>query len=169
MFRPKLIVQGASELTPTVLGRCGVRAVMVDLDDTLVAVGGHVLEPHLRSWLESLQAAYIPVLILSNGEKRRVARWSDTLGVPALGLCGKPFAFAFRRGLRLLGTSAGETAMVGDQLFTDVLGANLAGMVSILVTPLSGGGLPHTRAARGLERLILKNVRRNPRASPVHR
>jgi hypothetical protein len=76
--------------------------------------------------------------------------------VEGLALVGKPFSFAFARGLRRLKMSPSETAMVGDQLFTDVLGANLAGILSILVRPLTAGLLPHTRLTRRLEDLILK-------------
>ena len=129
---------------------------MVDLDDTLVASGSRAMASSFRDWLSQLEQAGIPTLILSNGTPSRVRSWSSELGVQGLALVGKPFGFAYQRGLKRLGTPAGETAMVGDQLFTDILGANLAGLKSVLVTPLSPGGLPHTRFARKLEALILK-------------
>ena len=155
LFRPDVMVEAVHEVTLELLGDYSVRAVMVDLDDTLVASGANLLDPRFRAWVAGLKEAKIPLLILSNGERVRVKRWSAELGVAGLSLVGKPFAPAFRRGLRLLGRQPGETAMIGDQLFTDVLGANLVGMVSILVVPLSTGGLPHTRVARRLEKLVL--------------
>jgi len=105
-----------------------------------------------------LASVTIPVTI---AERTRAAvaqleRERADLGVRAFALSGKPFGFAFRRALRALGSEARHTAMVGDQLFTDVLGANCAGMISILVTPLSPGRHAHTRAARQLERWVLK-------------
>ncbi len=129
---------------------------MVDLDDTLVASNSPDIASSFHDWVEVLKAEKVPLLILSNGHPRRVRQWSRDLGVPGLALVGKPLWFGFRRGLAVLGTRADETAMVGDQLFTDVLGANLAGLVSVLVTPLSAGGLPHTRAARRLEAALLR-------------
>ncbi len=150
------MVNAVHDITPDFLGRHGLEAVMVDLDDTLVASSGSDLSGEFRTWLESLRAADVPVLILSNGQPQRVRFFASELGVEGLALSGKPFIFAFLRGLKRLGTSANVTAMVGDQLFTDVLGANLAGLRSILVNPLSTGRLPHTRVARKLERLILK-------------
>lgn len=159
MLRPDAVVASVTEVTPDFLQARGVRAVMVDLDDTLLASGSELLEPPFREWLETLRGAEVPVVILSNGTHTRVARWARELGVVGLPLTGKPLARAFRQGLAELGTPAHETAMVGDQLFTDVLGANLAGMVSVLVTPLSPGKLLHTRALRRLERVLLRRYR----------
>ncbi len=155
MLRPDAVVTSVTEVTPDFLHILGVRAVMVDLDDTLLAAGSELLEPLFRVWLESLRLAQIPVVILSNGTHTRVARWAAELELKGLPLTGKPRGHAFRRGLEQLGTPAAETAMVGDQLFTDVLGANRAGLVSVLVTPLSPGKLPHTRVLRQLEKLVL--------------
>ena len=169
LLRPDVVVGAVPEVTLELLGEHNVRAVMVDLDDTLVASGANLLNPPFRAWVESLQEAQIPLLILSNGQRVRVRRWSAELGVKGLFLVGKPFAPAFRRGLRLLKSRPAETAMVGDQLFTDVLGANLVGMVSVLVTPLSEGGLPHTRAARRLEKLLLGRESGGDRGGSVHR
>ena len=156
LLRPNFIVSKVSEVTPRFLREQGVRAVMVDLDDTLVAAGARTLDPTFTSWLDTLKAAQLPVLILSNGSKARVAQWSQELGVLGMALVGKPSSFAFWRGLRRLDTRAGETVMIGDQLFTDILGANLVGMTSVLVTPLSPGKLLHTRFLRHVEARILR-------------
>lgn len=158
ILRPDAVVASVTAVTPEFLRERGVRAVLVDLDDTLLAAGSEDLEPHFKGWLELLRRADVPVVILSNGSQRRVARWARELDVVGLPLMGKPLRHAFARGLLQLGTPARETAMVGDQLFTDVLGANLAGMVSILVAPLSPGKLLHTRALRRLERIVLKRL-----------
>jgi len=159
LLRPDAIVSAVTDVTPAFLTQRGVRAVMVDLDDTLVASTSEVLEPPFRAWLETLREAGISVLILSNGERARVARWAEELEVVGLALVGKPLLPAFWRGLKALGARPRETAMIGDQLFTDVLGANLAGMTSVLVTPLSPGKLFHTRVLRSLEKRILGDVR----------
>ncbi len=159
MLRPDAVVGSLTEVTPDFLHTLGVRAVLLDLDDTLLASGSDLLEPLFRVWLESLRGAQVPVVILSNGTPARVTCWARELGLEGLHLTGKPGGRAFRRGLDKLGTPAAETAMVGDQLFTDVFGANLAGMVSVLVTPLSPGKLPHTRILRHLETFLLRRFR----------
>lgn len=174
MLRPDAVVTSVTEVTPDFLRTLGVRAVLLDLDDTLLAAGSDLLEPLFKLWLESLRLAQVPVVILSNGTHARVTRWARELGLCGLPLTGKPRGRAFRRGLAELGTPARETAMIGDQLFTDVLGANLTGMVSVLVTPLSPGKLPHTRALRHFERFILGRYHpiappEVPRGGPVDR
>jgi len=155
VVRPDVIVDSVLEVTPALLGRFGVRGVLVDLDDTLVASNADDFAPGAERWVSDVRAAGVAVAILSNGERERVRRLAARLEVRAFALVGKPFWFAYRRGLAALGTTPAETAMVGDQLFTDVLGANCAGLTSILVRPLTPGKLPHTRVARRLERRIL--------------
>lgn len=145
------------EVTPALLAQHQLQALLVDVDDTLLKAAADSLPPGIRAWFAGLRAAGIPVAILSNGSRQRVARIAADVNVPALSMAGKPFAWAFRRGLALLGgADPARTGMVGDQLFTDVLGARRAGLTSILVEPLSPGKLPHTRLARRLERMVLK-------------
>lgn len=156
MLVPDIVVESAHQVTPGLLSSNGVNAVMVDLDDTLLASGQDDLSAETHDWLAVLRQAGLPVLLLSNGERGRVERCCSQLGVEGYHLAGKPFWWAFRRGLRKLGSEARETAMIGDQIFTDVLGANLSGMFSVLVKPLSPGKYPHTRAARHIERLIVR-------------
>jgi uncharacterized protein len=166
VVRPDILVDSVLDVTPTLLHERGVRGVLLDLDDTLIASNADVPTAEAEAWLRDLMAAGFRIVILSNGERGRVALLAERLGVPAFALVGKPFWFAFRRGLAELGTPRAATAMVGDQLFTDMLGANLAGLTSILVRPLTPGKLLHTRAARRLERMILSG---GDRGCPVDR
>ena len=166
MFRPDLMVDSVHQVSAELLDELGVQGVLIDLDDTLLPSTGDALDPATETWLSTLTRAGFPVVILSNGERGRVAAMAERLGVAALALSGKPLRHAFRRALALAGTPASHTAMIGDQLFTDVLGANLAGLVSILVRPLTPGKLPHTRWVRHVERMILRG---GERGRPVHR
>jgi len=157
VLHPHLRVSSVHEVSPALLREAGIEALLVDVDDTLLSSRATQLEPAIAGWFATLAAAGVPVAILSNGSRTRVAEIAAELGVPALSLAGKPFPLAFRRGLKLLGdVDPSKTAMVGDQLFTDVLGARQAGLLTILVEPLSPGKLPHTRLARRIERLVLK-------------
>ncbi|MGL4610612.1 MAG: YqeG family HAD IIIA-type phosphatase [Trueperaceae bacterium] len=154
-LKPDMRIEMVTELTPDYLRAQGIRGLLLDLDDTLLASNSTRMRLGFRRWIRELKGANIAVLLLSNGKPERVRRWAKVLEVEGLSLVGKPFRFAFERGLQRLGTAPNETAMVGDQLFTDVLGAKALGLRSILVTPLSNKGLPHTRLARKLEGLIL--------------
>lgn len=157
MLKPDLRVSSVHEVTPALLESAGVSSLLVDVDDTLLGAATDELEPEVPNWFASLKEGGVNVAILSNGTPERVARIAEQVSVPALSMAGKPFRTAFRRGLALLGNPApSTTGMVGDQLFTDVLGAKRAGLTSILVDPLSPGKLPHTRFARRIERWVLR-------------
>lgn len=157
MLRPDLRVDSVTELTSELLGKLGVDALLVDMDDTLVASGEDFGGGVGPAWLRALAASGRRVVVLSNGSRSRAAKLARLTGVKVLPLAGKPFAWSFRRGLEALGGVApGRVAMVGDQLFTDVLGAKRAGLKTVLVRPLTKGKLPHTRLVRHLERMVLK-------------
>lgn len=155
MLVPDLHVASVTDVTVAWLRQRGVVGVLVDADDTLVPGDDRALAPEARAWIAALGDAGLRVGILSNGTSRRIADLGADLGVPAIALAGKPFGFAFARAMRALGTTPATSAMIGDQLFTDVLGARCAGLTSILVSPLTPGRHAHTRVARRLERWVL--------------
>jgi len=156
MLEPDFMLESAYLANPAFLAKHDIKALLLDLDDTIVASKSQDINENYKIWINDIKAAGIPMLILSNGSPKRVNYWTQELGLAGFSLVGKPFSFAFRRALKQLNCSAKETAMIGDQIFTDVLGANLAGIKSILVRPLSPGGMWHTRAIRNIEKLILK-------------
>ncbi|MDX2006155.1 MAG: YqeG family HAD IIIA-type phosphatase [Meiothermus sp.] len=155
MLRPAAQFERFDHIDPAWLLERGIRAVLLDLDNTLVPYRAYgECPPELRAWLDSLHAAGIQTMLVSNGSRRRVRYWRELLGIPGFGPAGKPW-FGFNKALRRLRLNASEVAMVGDQLFTDVLGGNLVGALTILVQPISKKELGYTRLIRRLERLIL--------------
>jgi len=160
VLQPDERVASVHEVTPRWLAERGLDGLLVDLDDTLLPAAAERVDESVYAWFHGLREAGVRLAILSNGEAGRVRAVSEAAGVPALALAGKPFGRAFKRGLRLIDLPAHRTAMVGDQLFTDVLGAKRAGLSAVLVTPLSPGKLPHTRLARRLERWVLGCAKR---------
>lgn len=156
VLKPKVVVEAASDVQASLLRAHGIRGLMVDLDDTLLASDQDRIPRANVAWLEGLRAEGFAVVLLSNGEPTRVARLAEELGIVGFSLSGKPLPRAFRKGLAALDLPPHAVAMVGDQVFTDVVGANWAGVTSILVRPLSAGKWLHTRLARYLERLVLR-------------
>ena len=142
--------------TVSFLKEQGIRAILLDLDDTIVASKCNSIDDKYITWIETLKSSGISLLLLSNGSPKRVRYWKEKLDIEGFSLVGKPFSFAYLRGLKKLKSSKAETAMIGDQLFTDVLGANISGIKSILVKPLSSNGMWHTRALRRIEKMVLK-------------
>jgi uncharacterized protein len=154
VLTPDLHADGVADVTLAWLHARGIRCVLVDADDTLLPGDDTPMPESATLWLASLQAAGVRVAILSNGTPRRVRTLAERLGLPSFALAGKPF-FGFRRALAALDATPREAVMVGDQLFTDVLGGRIAGMHTALVRPLTPGRHAHTRAIRALEALVM--------------
>ncbi|MEZ4605800.1 MAG: YqeG family HAD IIIA-type phosphatase [Deinococcales bacterium] len=160
LLRPGFYVGQAFEIDEGMLTALKIKALCIDLDDTLMATGScDIAEGYLR-WLSNLKTQGFKMMICSNGTKARVARSAAILELEALAKAGKPSPYAFWQVFKHLGSSAQETLVIGDQLFTDILGAHLVGAPSALVTPLSPGRW-HTRVIRKLEHHILKNEARS--------
>lgn len=153
---PDLYYRSVPDIDLDELERRGTRALLMDLDNTLVLRNSVDASPAVRTWLEAALERGLKVCIVSNNWHERVQQAAESLGVPIVGKGTKPLPGAFKRALDVLGVRASETAVVGDQIFTDVLGGSLLGATTILVVPLAGGSdLPHTVVLRALERRIL--------------
>lgn len=156
LLHPDMWFPTVYDITPKHLKELKVSGILVDLDDTLVGSNDHTVPEKSLTWVRSWAAHGIRVVILSNGKRERVARFADAARLPAFALAGKPLKKAFRKGLNALELPPSESVMIGDQIFTDVLGAKLAGTKSILVNPVSQAGLLHTRLLRRVEHRVLK-------------
>lgn len=134
----------------------GIRVLLLDLDNTLLPRDTNVVPDELKAWAAGLRERGFSVCLVSNNWHERVHHVASELGFDLVDKAIKPLPFAFRQALRLENATAKETAVIGDQLFTDILGGNMLGMRTILVAPLSATDLPHTLLLRRLEALVLK-------------
>lgn len=157
-FCPDYYYGSILEIDLDELKRVGIRGLIVDLDNTMVERGSSKTPESLRRWLEKVTSQGLKVCIVSNNWASRVSVIAREVNLPLVAPAGKPRGKAFRQGMKLIGSKPEETAVVGDQLFTDVLGGNLAGLRTVLVIPLKGPELPHTRLLRHLERIILRRL-----------
>lgn len=157
LLRPDAWVRSALDLSPAWLAARGIDALLLDLDNTVVLWRSAEIAEEIRQWLTEIRAAGVAVCILSNSRKpTRCKRIASDLALPYVYWAGKPRAGGFRRALALLGRSGPDgVAMVGDQLFTDILGGNRAGVFTILVEVLSHYEFAGTKSIRPLERWIL--------------
>ena len=138
----------------------GVELVLVDRDNTCVPRdAGHAPEA-VTDWIARAQRAGIDVCLVSNNfHSREVRASAEELGIPCVvDHAMKPAPFALRRAMRLTGHDAAHTLMVGDQVFTDVLAGNLAGVRTVLVRPQSTSDLWYTHVFRVFEALPLRGV-----------
>lgn len=131
------------ELTGESLEGEGVSLLMADLDNTLIPYCAQDPTDALRAWHADLAAHGVTLFLLSNSRRpKRPLRFAAGLGVDYLDHAGKPKTSGFSRAMERYGVTAEQCAMAGDQIYTDVLGANLAGVRSILVEPIRLSGNP---------------------------
>ncbi len=163
MFRlvtPDLRIESVLELDVERLRGAGLGALLLDVDGTLKNYRSDRPAPKVAAWLDGLRTAGIGLCLVSNGRSRRIGRLAEGLGLPFVCQACKPLPFACHAAIRRLGFAARRTAVVGDQLFADVMAARLAGLASILVRPIHPEEEPwFTRLKRPLERFFLRPTR----------
>jgi hypothetical protein len=140
---PRGVYPRVTDIDPQALAARGIKLVLADLDNTLIPYQETRPTADIVAWKEGLEAAGIRLFLLSNSRKPgRAQRFADCLGIPYQGHSGKPKRAGYLRAMERMGCSRGETVMVGDQIFTDTLGANRAGVVPLLVLPIRLAGNP---------------------------
>lgn len=158
---PDRAVPAVTDVDAGALAASGIRAVILDLDNTLLAWDATSPSPVVAAWVARLHDAGLSVCIVSNNLTGRARAIAGALGVLVVTGAVKPAPWALRRAMALMGSTPPTTALIGDQLFTDVLGGNLVGMHTILVEPLSRHEFPTTKLVRALERTIRGRVIRS--------
>jgi HAD superfamily phosphatase (TIGR01668 family) len=155
MFRPDSYARRLNEVSLDDLAAAGFRGIIVDLDNTLVGYGRDDLASEDAAWIASARERGFAICLVSNNFNGRVTRIGSALGVPAIASALKPLPRGFAQALRKLGTEKDRTVVVGDQLFTDVLGAKFLGLHAILTEPIVAKDWLGTRILRLLERVVL--------------
>ncbi|WP_251547997.1 YqeG family HAD IIIA-type phosphatase [Limosilactobacillus caecicola] len=157
-FKPTWMVDTVYNISPKQLQAHGIKAVLSDLDNTLIAWNNPNGTPELREWMAELQAAGIPLIVVSNNSAKRVAKAVEHLNLPFVSRSLKPLSFGITTARRRLGLTKDEVVMVGDQLMTDMLAANTAGVRSILVKPLINSDKWDTQINRFFEKFVMKDL-----------
>lgn len=136
LFHATLYRRRITDITLDDLSVLGVRGLLLDVDNTLTEHGSQYLADDVRQWLETMKQAGIALTVVSNSWEWRVAPFAEKIGLRHTSLSLKPSPLGFWRGIRRLGLKKHEVAAVGDQLFTDIVGANLAGVKCIRLEPI---------------------------------
>lgn len=145
------------------LYRRGIRGLILDVDNTLLGWESDELPTQVSAWVQKAKQLGFRVCIASNGTKTRVRKIAEDLDVPAISKAVKPRKRPFRRALKILGTTPQSTAVIGDQIFTDVLGGNRMDLYTILINPVSKTELRTTKIVRRVERRVLTRLHRKGR------
>lgn len=155
MLSPDYYLHGVHDIDLDALSADGIDTMLVDLDNTLLPRDSNVVPDELRSWAAELDRRGLKVCLVSNNWHERVHSVASGLGFELVAKAVKPLPFAFLRALSKVKSTRKRSVVVGDQLFTDVLGGKMLGMKTVLVVPLSATDLPHTLMLRRLERVVL--------------
>ena len=155
-LKPDLYLNTVYELDTSALKAIGIKFIIVDIDNTLVSWDTKVPDEKVTELVCKLVAEGFKICILSNNTKKRVEEFNKGLNLPAIHKAVKPSKIAFRRAMKLMDSSVENTAVIGDQLFTDVLGGNRLGLFTVLVSPISNKEFIWTRFVRILEKFVLK-------------
>ena len=133
---PEYRVESIFSLTPDFLRDEGIRLLLLDLDNTLIAYGGGAPDARLKNWTEELLGAGIEPFILSNNRRGHALEFAQKLGVRCVQHAGKPSPKAVLQILRENSLTGRDCALAGDQTYTDMLCAVRAGVMPILVDPI---------------------------------
>lgn len=132
-FLPKLIVPAVTDLTPELLHSRGIQLLMMDFDNTIVPYTTNIPTDSMNAWLKAMQESDITLCIVSNSKRDRVKIFAREYGIDCITHSRKPFPKGIKECLGKYRLDPGKCALVGDQIFTDTLGANCTGVTSILV------------------------------------
>ncbi len=157
IFYPTVFLDKAYNITAPLLNRLGVKGLILDIDNTLTFHDDPEPDMRIVKWIGQMKSCGVKMIILSNNSHDRVYPFAKKLGVECLSGARKPLPQGFHLAAEKISLSPYETAVVGDQIFTDILGANLARMPSILVKPFEPEPYLRFRLKRYLEGKILSH------------
>lgn len=157
---PDLHVNSIYDIDIQALKQRGVKGIITDLDNTLIEWDRPQATPELMEWLNRLKQEGFKVIVVSNNNQIRVSAFAEPIGIPYIHAAKKPTRTPFQDAILRLGLSPEEIVVIGDQMFTDVLGGNRSGLYTILVVPVAQTDGFFTRFNRGLERVALSWLRK---------
>ncbi len=158
LLKPDIKLKRVTDITLDMLKKRNIKALILDVDNTLSTHHGQVLTDGLGEWLDTMRQNGILMTVLSNSTTKRLTPFAYKIGLDFISLGLKPLPFGYLRALKRLGTKRQETAIVGDQIFTDTLGGNIVGLNTILLTPIKPETSLRFRTKRRVERWLIKKL-----------
>lgn len=157
MFYPNAYFNKVEEITIEFLQRNKIKALILDIDNTLINYN-HVMTESVEKWARDLKGQGVKLYIVSNtSKKKKVEKVAGKLDIPYVFFAKKPLKIGFKKAQKYLKENSENIAVVGDQIFTDVIGGNRAKMFTILVEPISEKDFWYTKWKRPIERRIKEN------------
>lgn len=136
IFQPTAVRERVTDISPEFLNSLGIRALLLDVDNTLATYSSHTPSEGSLEWVRAMGDAGFRMIIISNNYKKRVKSFGVMFGLDTLSFAIKPLPVGYLRAAKRLKVKRSECVIIGDQIFTDIVGANLCGMKSVLLTPI---------------------------------
>ena len=161
LFYPTYFTHKVTDIKISILKYLNIQGIILDVDDTLIPHQKSYPKEEIISWIQNLKSHSIKVALLSNNFSKRIQPLSKNLEIEYVSMGMKPLTFGLKKTLEKISCSTTNSVMVGDQIFTDVLAANLAGVRSILVDPLEESKTMLLKFKRLLEKNFRERISNN--------
>ncbi len=170
LFYPTIYRRRITDITVADLQALGAQGILLDVDNTLTTHDNPQLEPAVSAWLDAMRVAGFPLTVVSNNCEERVRPFAEKIGLEYQANAAKPLPRGYMAAAAKLDLQPWQCVAVGDQIFTDILGANLAGMPCVLLEPIE----PEVEQRfivfkRKIERLLLGCCREKRRREEDYR
>lgn len=161
-FRPDEVVTSVAEIDLDALSERGIEGLLIDVDNTIIAHGSPEVSPARLDWMERACDRFKVCLVSNSVTGRRMRRLAEAMGIPGINVWHwdrKPLTGGVKRAMRMLGTEPANTAMIGDQVMTDVIAGNRSGVYTIWVEKIAEHEFILTRILhRGIEEFVAKRM-----------
>jgi len=158
-FYPDYKLKSIEEIDFGIFKEKNIKFVLLDIDNTLVSYTSPLADDRARAFLSKLEESGIKYAFVSNNHKDRVEKFAEEFGVFYVYDSGKPLLFGIKNAMRHLGAKRENTALVGDQVFTDVYAGKRAGLLTFMVEPIEAKETPFFGLKRKMEKIVLKNYK----------
>lgn len=158
LVMPTVALKVVTDITLELLDSLHIKAILLDVDNTLALHGSQKPFDGAVEWTKMVREHGIQIVIISNNLRRRVAPFAAQFELPFIPSANKPFRYGINKARKLLGLTSAEILIVGDQVFTDILGANLFRMKSVLLEPVDNEDSLTFRFRRWLEKRVRRKI-----------
>lgn len=155
---PCIYVNSLLDIELDKLKQQNIKAFILDLDNTVTEWNSIEISQDIMEWFELIKKEGFKACILSNNGEQRIVKVAEKLDVPFIHRARKPRRGAFYQAIKLMELKPEQIAVIGDQIFTDILGGNRSGLYTILVKPIDKREFMGTKFSRALEYFVLRRL-----------
>ena len=158
LFRPDIFIDKIWHIPPSFFKERGIKLLLIDIDNTLTPHGSFDVPQEVIDWLCAMKESGIGLKLISNNSEERVKPFAHSVDLDYSHKSGKPLKKSIRNASEGFGCEPGEIAIVGDQIFSDILGGNRAGIFTIKVEPMEPETGRFFKMKRAVERAVLRGL-----------